>query len=118
MEFVLTGFIADTGFRVFAFDGIAADRTRTPYVVRADLALIRAHGIMIQDLPLLCRVLLDRRDLESTERTVTFTEADMRAVAGVRDADRDAAQRKKALRRIPPRRPAAAAAAVATAGAR
>jgi hypothetical protein len=113
MEFVLTGFTPDTGFRVFAFDGIAADRTRTPFSVRADLALIREHGIMIQDLPLLCRELLDRRDLAGTERNVTFTEAEMRAVAGVRDADREAALRRKALRRIPPRRPAVV---VATAG--
>jgi hypothetical protein len=118
MEFVLTGFTRDTGFRVFAFEGIAADRSRTAFSVRADLALIRAHGIMIQDLPLLCRELLDRRDIADTEHNLTFTEAEMRAVAGVRDADREAAQRKKALRRIPPRRPAAVGVAVATAGAR
>lgn len=41
MQFVLTGFIPDTGFRVFAFDGIAEDRSRTGFTVRTDLALIR-----------------------------------------------------------------------------
>ena len=42
MQFVLTGFTQDLGCRVFAFEGIAVDRMRTPFTVRADLALIRS----------------------------------------------------------------------------
>ena len=30
MQFILTGFTQDHEFRVFAFEGIAADRVRTP----------------------------------------------------------------------------------------
>jgi hypothetical protein len=55
MQFVLTGFTQDLGCRVFAFDGIAVDRIRTAFTVRADMALIRRYGIQIQELPLLCR---------------------------------------------------------------
>ena len=63
MQFVLTGFTQDLGFRVFAFEGIGADRIRTKFTVKAELALIRNYGIRIQELPLLCRGLLDRRTL-------------------------------------------------------
>jgi hypothetical protein len=106
MQFVLTGFTPDTGFRVFAFDGIDADRKRTVFTVRTDLALIRSHGILVQELPLLCRGLLERLGDGGPERAVTFTEDEMRLVSNTRTADREAAQRKKSLRRIPPRRPA------------
>ena len=41
MQFILTGFTQDMGFRVFAFERLADDRTRTKCSVRADLALIR-----------------------------------------------------------------------------
>ncbi len=65
MQFVLTGFTHDKGFRVFTFDRIGEDRVRTKCTVRADLSLIRNYGIHIQELPLLCRGLLDRSDESS-----------------------------------------------------
>jgi len=51
VQFSLIGFRQDTGFRVFTFEGTAADHTRTAYTVRADLALTRKHGIRVQDSP-------------------------------------------------------------------
>ena len=78
MQFILTGFTQDLGFRVFAFDRVAADRTKTAFTVRADLAIIRTHGIRIQELPLLCRGLLERLDESEQERTWTFTEEGVR----------------------------------------
>lgn len=51
MQFILTGFTPDTGFRVFAFQGIGTDRTRTDFTVRTDLSLIRRYGIRMQELP-------------------------------------------------------------------
>ena len=106
MQYVLTGFTQDGGFRVFAFQGIRADQTRTGFTVRADLSLIRAYEIMVQELPLLCRALLEQIG-ESAERCLTYSEEEMRRHADVRIADREAVQRKKSLRRIPPRvRPA------------
>ena len=60
MQYILTGFTHDMGFRVFAFEGVGEDRVRTEYRVKADLALIRRYGIRVQELPLLCRAVLER----------------------------------------------------------
>ncbi len=99
MQYILTGFTHEMGFRVFAFEGIGEDRARTEFSVRADLALIRKYGIRMQELPLLCRAILEQRN-GSTERTFTYTEADM----GIR-ADVCAAT-AAAQKRRPPRKPA------------
>ena len=99
MQFVLVGFSSDLGFRVFSFEGIAEDRTRTRFAVRTDLALIRNYGIRVQELPILCRGLLERRDESQRERTLTFTAEEMRLHEVNCHAERDAAQRKRASRR-------------------
>jgi hypothetical protein len=101
MQFILTGFTQDMGFRVFAFEGIGDDRLRTKFTVKADLALIRRYGIRIQELPLMCRGLLDRRIEGEDQRTLIFTEEDMSMWAKNSLAARDAA----AAKRKPPRRP-------------
>ena len=85
MQFSLIGFRQDTGFRVFTFEGTAADHTRTAYTVRADLALTRKHGIRVQELPLLCRGLLERAGEGEQKYTATFTEEEMRLHAAVRN---------------------------------
>src|SRR6202167_1878636 len=81
MQFTLIGFTQDMGFRVFAFERTGEDRTRTKCTVKADLALIRRYGIQIQELPLLCRSLLERRDEASDAQAFTFTEEEMRTCA-------------------------------------
>src|ERR1700674_5358916 len=75
MQFILTGFTQDTGFRVFAFERVGEDRTK--YTVRADLALVLRYGIRLQELPLLCRSLLERRDNGEETSALTFTEDEM-----------------------------------------
>lgn len=77
MRYVLTGFTHSTGVRVFAFDGVTDQGVRAAYSVRADVALARKHGIQIQELPLLCRAVLDRRREGDDQRVFTFTEDDM-----------------------------------------
>jgi hypothetical protein len=102
MQFILTGFTQDREFRVFAFEGIAADRVRTPFTVRADLALSRTYGIRLQELPLMCRAILEHREEGEEQSSLTFTEEAMRLHASNAIAARAlAAQKKKA-----PRRPA------------
>jgi hypothetical protein len=106
MQFILTGFTQDREFRVFAFEGIAADRVRTPFTVKADLALSRTYGIRLQELPLMCRGILEQREEGpeegAAENALTFTEEAMRLHASNCIAARAlAAQKKKA-----PRRPA------------
>ncbi len=100
MQFTLSGFKQDTGFRVFAFEGMAADRTRTEYSVRADLALTRKYGIQMQELPLLCRGLLERCPEGNVQRAITFTEEEMRLHAqACKEARNAALLKKKAARR-------------------
>ena len=98
MQFVLKGFLPETGFRVFTFDGIAEDRSRTEFQVRADLSLIRTYGIRVQELPLLCRGLLERRDEAEATHVLTFSEAEMRLHADSRTAEREAAEKRKSRR--------------------
>jgi hypothetical protein len=101
MQFILTGFTQDGGFRVFAFEGIAADRARSPFTVRADLALSRIYGIRLQELPLMCRAILEHREEGEQENALTFTEDAMRLHASNCVAARALAAQKKKL----PRRP-------------
>ena len=101
MQFVLTTFTQDMGFRVFAFERIDDDRIRTTCSVRVDLALIRTYGIRMQELPLLCRSLLERRDAASLTHVLTFTEEDM----SVYSKDCASAREAAAQKRKPPRRP-------------
>jgi hypothetical protein len=100
VQYILKGFTQDTGFRVFAFEGIAGDRSRVAFTVRADLELTRTYGIRMQELPLLCRSFLDRRDEVGENQELIFSEDEMRVCAKERaDARENAAKRK------PPRRP-------------
>lgn len=100
MPFVLTGFTQKDGFRIFAFEQVAADRSREPYTVKADLALIRRYDIRVQDLPLLCRGLLDRHDQAEDTRMFIFTEEDM----GLHAKDCAAAKSAAVAKRKTPRR--------------
>ncbi len=102
MQFVLTGFTHDMGFRVFAFERIGEDRVRRRFTVRTDLALIRRYGIRLQELPLMCRSILEQRDEAEDARTLTFTESEMCVYARDTAAAREAAAQK----RKPPRKPA------------
>ncbi len=102
MQFILTGFKQDTGFRVFAFERTALDRVKTEYTVRADLALTRLYGIQMQDLPLLCRGILERLVENDQQRSITFTEEEMRLHAKTcTDARNAAILKRKAIRRPP-----------------
>ena len=97
MQYLLTGFSNDIGFRVFAFDVIGDDRVRITYSVRADLTLARKYGITLQELPLLCRGVLEQRIFVSkVERRFTYTEAEMSIHA---DARAVRAEKLKAARK-------------------
>lgn len=101
MQFILTGFKQESGFRVFTFERVEADRSRTPCTVRADLALIRRFGIQIQDLPLLCRSLLERQAEGVELQPLIYGEDEMR----IYSTERSSARALAASRRKPPRRP-------------
>jgi len=103
MQFLLRGFKEVAGFRVFLFECIMADRTRTVFSVRTNLALTRRYGIRLQELPLLCREVLSHVEETGEKRAFTYTEEDMCLHASNLAAAREAAAQK----RKPPRRPAA-----------
>ena len=101
MQFILKGFSQVRGFRVFAFEGVAVDRTRTLFTVGTDLALTQRYGIRLQELPLLCRAVLERCREGEESRAFTYTEEDMRLYAECVAAREEAARKRR-----PPRRPA------------
>lgn len=98
MQFSLAGFTQVDGSRVFAFEGLAGDRTRHSFTVKANLALARQYRIPLQDLPLLCRALLDACEPGGPTQAFTYTEAQMQL-----HADHAATLKQAARRRMPPR---------------
>jgi hypothetical protein len=96
MEFVLLGFDQSDSIRQFRFEGIGADRRRTPVVVSADLTLARQYELQVQNLSLYCRDLLSRSE-PGTLATglITLTAADM---AALRMAARSKSEEKKPRR--------------------
>lgn len=99
MEFALTGFSAETAFRVFRFDGIKGNVRQAGFSVKTDLSLVRKYAIALQDLPVLCRKLLE--NLGEENHTLTFTEDQMREHAKTRETERELARSRKSLRRMP-----------------
>lgn len=101
MQFVLKGFSEAAGFRIFLFDGIDANRKRLEFTVKTDVALSRQYGIRLQELPLLCRALLESQDAGEENRSFTYSEIEMGQHARMQAARVEAARNRK-----PPRRPA------------
>jgi hypothetical protein len=100
MSFVLNGFSEAGGYRIFNFDGIASDRSRTAFTVCIDVALSRGYGIRLQELPLLCRAVLEHRPENDVVQSYTYSEDAMGAFAAAASAREAAARARK-----PPRRP-------------
>ena len=81
MAFVFLGFDHSATHRQFRFESIGADRCRTPVVVIADLLLARQYHILPQNLPLLCRKLLEHTDAgELAAGVITLTQTHMEAL--------------------------------------
>ncbi len=99
MSFLLTGFRQISGFRQYAFrsTGTAPEN----FTVRTDLNLVRKHNIPMQELPLLCRRLLEEADAPLKSHGLVFTEEAMLGYVKSRArAEEDAALKRK-KHRIP-----------------
>lgn len=92
--YVLTGFKQDLGFRVFSFERVGME-PRPISTVRADLGLARKHGILMQELPLQCRRVLEHAGDDGAARSLTYSEEAMLACVGAGQAQRELAARKK-----------------------
>ena len=69
--------------------------------MRADLALIHRYGIRVQELPLLCRGVLERRKEDEAQQTFTYTEVDMRLNAEMSASRAADAEKRRAPRKTP-----------------
>jgi hypothetical protein len=93
-QIFLTGFTQTAGIRIYAFDGrLKAERVDCR--VEVDLALIARYGIRIQDLPLLCREILQQHTQPDEINAVVFTEQRMRSHVERLAMDRKEAEQKK-----------------------
>jgi len=102
MEFMLTGFRQDNNVRRYTFQGIDEDRKRSEFTVGVDLSLVRKHRIPMQELPLLCRGLLQGRPLEEAADPLMYTEKDMLGYTVRRAAEQEIADQKKRNHHRPP----------------
>ena len=100
-QFYLTGFAQAAGIRTYAFQG-RIDASRIDCTVEVDLALIPGYGIRIQELPLLCRELLQQQTQPDEISAVVFTEQRMRShaerLAAARQEGEDKKKQQKHLR--------------------
>ncbi len=99
-QYILTGFSQTAAIRLYAFEGIGGGR-RVDYTVEVDLSLIPNYGIRIQDLPLLCRELLQKRVESSEISALTFTAHEMCEHAEKLAAEREESARRKNAGRRP-----------------
>jgi len=68
--------------RRFVFERSGAPGVREKFTVEADTVMARRYRIAMQELPLLCRRLLDAPDADGS-RALVFTEAHMSTHAGL-----------------------------------
>jgi hypothetical protein len=108
LEFIMTGFKQSQNVRHYSFQIVAGDRTRRDVTVDADLDLMRRHGISIQEMPLLCKHLLETMEearlaepkvvIPELGERIVFTEQSMLGLAQLRAT----AKREQELRRRRP----------------
>ena len=94
-EFVLSGFHQEAGIRYYLFRRPDEGGGSIEFTVDADVTLLRKYGIVLQELPLLCRHLLEKQEAGSLARAVTFSEDLMKEQADQRAAVKYAAEQKK-----------------------
>lgn len=100
-HFLLRGFRQVTDFRVFTFERIAPGQPRLLVTVRADLSLARRYRIPLQELPMLCRTVLEQFHDGEDRRAFVFTEDGMRLHADAVAQRAEAARLRKLPRRPP-----------------
>jgi hypothetical protein len=96
VEFIFKGFRDTNATRCFAFECVGSDRSRTNVTINADMIAAKKYNILLQDLPLLCRGMLQANQDTVLPASMTFSEHQMSEV--------QAALLQKAADRKPPRR--------------
>jgi hypothetical protein len=117
MEFVLIGFRQESNIRRYAFDAVSAAHVRTHVTVGADLSLARKYRIPLQELPLLCRRMLEnmaqapkaespkpespKNGGSAKAEKLMYTEKEMLGYARDRAAAESLAEQKRRAHRVP-----------------
>jgi len=96
IQIQFSGFRDLAGIRQFSFDRIADDRSRTTLVVTADMSLARKYDIRLQELPLLCRRLLDDLGTDPSDHRISLTEQHMATIRATVQAGTEKKPRKVA----------------------
>jgi hypothetical protein len=99
MEYLLEHYRQTAALRVFVFDGVSPDRSHSRFTVSVDTALLGRYTIALQELPLLCRRLLQERAIAGGSHTLTFAETDMARLAAERAEALETARQRKFHRR-------------------
>lgn len=81
MRFAFTDFFQDGPFRVFSFVKVPQSERGRKYWVKADLNLARRFGISLQELPLLCRDVLEAGPSVADKHIVVYTAEAMQQYA-------------------------------------
>ena len=100
VRFILKGFSHVMEYRVFEFERVTVDLARDRFTVRIDLGLARKYHIPQQEMPLLCRGLLEQGWEGGEEQANTYTEQEMRRYAYDAAARAETAKHKK-MQRLP-----------------
>jgi hypothetical protein len=102
MQFSLTGFSQSANVRLYAFQGVTNEGMHREFTVGVDLNLARRYAISLQELPLMCRKLLEGQPAVGEVESLTFSEQEMLGIAERRaEAQREAEQKSKNHRRPP-----------------
>jgi hypothetical protein len=96
MIFAFTGFSQQGSDRVFSFELLPRIAGNVAYQVTADVTLARKYHITLQELPILCRTILEGKIPTDGSHLVTYSAEDMLAHATARDA----AEKNRKPRRV------------------
>lgn len=75
-EYIHKGFSQEGDFRVFRFERLNPEGTLARFTIRANMPLSRRYGISLQELPLLCKAVLEASPNDG-QRLFEFTEESM-----------------------------------------
>jgi hypothetical protein len=100
-DFTMVGFKQEGSIRHFNFERLNDDRTKSDFTVDADTSLTRKYGITLQDLPLLCRRVLEETVSPTPAAVLTFGEDRMQAHANQREANQRRTEELRQARKKP-----------------
>ena len=97
-RFRYMGFMEARGARIFNFQTSPSEGAKCNIAVTSDLALVRLYNMALQELPLLCRLVLEEQ--AGTVKSCNLSEDQIKTHSG-RVAERDEQTKRKGSTRRP-----------------